>query len=970
MLGDTDQRRSSPLAYAAWSALWSGASVFFFLLAYQQVLNLRTEYSERILHAHVVQESNLRLRLAERSQSLDSGANRFFIHLQINPSYGKTLFRRVDAPELEGWQRAAQAELARGRPMVTDTVMVAGDEWVRVAHPLPMEPSCHACHRDAAVMDGDLFGVAYLEARTTQVLPPKGTVFGALLLGMGSFWMVGLLGGGGLVWLLLAAHRARDAARARLDEVLAGQGVPREPQEARWVWSLGAGVVLGTGALNELLDGGSRLFQSTGEDFLARLCSHARGTLRLAARGERDHGLAYGKVRSEGRGWVYARCTWEAVRGEDGAVLRLEGELTPLDDQQIVMMHAELGLRGGGLGVWSWDPVALEVYASDRVVDILGLSREALADPLTALQGVLHPEDVHRLSRLYRALFTDQGASFYIDHRVKTKTGTWRWVGSRASVVQRDEEGRPTRIAGVLEELHSSLLYAMQGLVRLHDHGPVVALRWAAAEGWPVAYASINVLDLLGVESADLVSGRCRYADLVHPEDVERVAREVQTYTAEGRVDFTQDYRVVRPDGAVRWIHDYTRVNRDVDGRPQTYDGFVYDITDQIEAQQALQESQAFLGQLVEAIPATVMVIDPSSYRVVFANRGLRDGRAPEALTCHALGHGSDAPCALEHPCPLHQVVRDRIPVTSVHQHLAPDGRMVPMEVTLSPVFGREGEVRWVVETSVDLEKQLRQQDERLALERRVHQAQKSESLTVLAGGVAHDFNNLLVGMLGNADILAESLAPGEEPRVLAEEIRHAATRAAELTRQLLAYVGQGKLQSQLIDLAAVTREMVDLARSSITRAARLELDLQPVWVEGDITQLRQVVLNLVTNAAEALPKGGGTVWVRTYTVDAHHPILALDPIQPRLEPWTGPVAVLEVRDQGEGMQPQVMASILDPFYTTKATGRGLGLAAVAGIVQSHTGAMLLTSEVGVGTAFSVLLPSSLPGADEDMAPV
>lgn len=252
---------------------------------------------------------------------------------------------------------------------------------------------------------------------------------------------------------------------------------------------------------------------------------------------------------------------------------------------------------------------------------------------------------------------------------------------------------------------------------------------------------------------------------------------------------------------------------------------------------------------------------------------------------------------------------------------------------------------------------------ERLALERKMLEAQKLESLGVLAGGIAHDFNNLLVAMLGNAGLALMEITPTSRARPFVEQIQVAAQRAADLTRQMLAYSGRGRFIVQPLSLNDVIEEMVKLLRVSISKRAALQLNLAPSLpqISADATQLRQVVMNLITNASDALAERAGTITVSTGAMFVEQD--ALQHAQPAGDLDAGEYVFLEVTDTGSGMDTETQARIFEPFFTTKFTGRGLGLAAVLGIVRGHAGAIQVNSVPGEGTTFRLLFPPQDPTA-------
>lgn len=243
-------------------------------------------------------------------------------------------------------------------------------------------------------------------------------------------------------------------------------------------------------------------------------------------------------------------------------------------------------------------------------------------------------------------------------------------------------------------------------------------------------------------------------------------------------------------------------------------------------------------------------------------------------------------------------------------------------------------------------------------IEERLQDAARMESLEVLAGGIAHDFNNLLLGIMGSADLAANGLEEGSAARSHVDQIQVTAQQAAELTRQILAYSGRGRFLVQQIDLGELIREMSPLMRVSTGTRAELRLELAPDLppVEADTTQVRQVLLNLVLNASEAVPEGG-TVTLRTGVriLDGDEPdLVAVTEV-----PSPGRYIFVEVSDDGVGMDAETRRRVFEPFYSTKGTGRGLGLAATLGIVRGHRGYITMASSPGIGTTFQLGLPAA-----------
>jgi two-component system, cell cycle sensor histidine kinase and response regulator CckA len=296
------------------------------------------------------------------------------------------------------------------------------------------------------------------------------------------------------------------------------------------------------------------------------------------------------------------------------------------------------------------------------------------------------------------------------------------------------------------------------------------------------------------------------------------------------------------------------------------------------------------------------------------------------------------------------------------------DGRVVWLLMSVTPLYGDGGDFAGALAMALD-------NTERRALEEGVRQAQKLESLGVLAGGVAHDFNNLLVGVLGNAEIALRSQGDVASLRPALTDIRTAALRAAELTRQLLAFSGGGRFVVSRVDLNAIISDMTRLLSTAVSKkvALRFEPAAPTAFVEADPGQIGQVVMNLIMNASEAIGDEPGTILVKTGTVSVDREELRHMVLDDGLAP--GEYVFLEVSDTGCGMDAATRARLFDPFFTTKFTGRGLGLAAVLGVLRSHRGGIRVDSEPGQGSTLRVLLPraaaaeAAAPASDDPADP-
>jgi len=378
-----------------------------------------------------------------------------------------------------------------------------------------------------------------------------------------------------------------------------------------------------------------------------------------------------------------------------------------------------------------------------------------------------------------------------------------------------------------------------------------------------------------------------------------------------------------------------------------------------IRIEDALRDREQFLRNVFDTIQDGLSVLD-RDLTIVRVNRWMErmySHAAPiEGRKCYQAYHGRSAVCDV---CPTVETIRTgetctrRVPYTT---DKGPEGWL---DLSAFPLKDAEGRVTGVIEHVKNVTERIRAEEERRRLEAQVQHGQKLESLGVLAGGIAHDFNNLLMGILGNADLALQDLSPVAPSRAFLLEIEKASRRAADLCRQMLAYSGKGRFVVEAIDLSELVEEMAYLLKVSVSKKAILRYQfargLPPVM--ADATQIRQVVMNLITNASEAIGDRSGAISITTGLQECDQSYLRSSVLDDNLP--EGKYAYFEVADTGTGMTPETQAKIFDPFFSTKFTGRGLGLSAVLGIVRGHKGAIRVYSEAGRGSTFKVLLPVS-----------
>ena len=480
-----------------------------------------------------------------------------------------------------------------------------------------------------------------------------------------------------------------------------------------------------------------------------------------------------------------------------------------------------------------------------------------------------------------------------------------------------------------------------------------------------VTAVSDSSAEVFGFTSRQLRESPDLWAAAQHPDDRER-SRELVARLMGGTRHDVYDHRMIAADGGVVWLHTAVRAGLDGEGRPMLR-GVSMDITTHKRLGSELQGALSLLQATLDATDNGILVVGLDG-RIASYNRKfteiwgfstevmgtLRD----EAALAQVAPQLKEPERFLER---IHEIYRD--PDASSYDVIEfSDGRVLERTSQSQRLGGETVGRVWSfrdVSERISTERALQSSNEQL------QQAQKMEAVGQLAGGVAHDFNNILTAVLGNLSLI---LADPEVPlgvRQRAEEIQLASERAANLTRQLLAFGRRQILTPRVEYLCVILVEMLKLLRISAGGRVTIELELmpEPCPVLLDRGQMEQVILNLVINARDAMPNGGRIV-ISTCRVEAGPD-----------HPWSftpnpaGSHVLLSVTDDGEGMDAATMARAFEPFFTTKSRGRGtgLGLATAYGMVQQSGGSIRVRSAPGAGATFEILLPysSRLPGAGD-----
>ena len=384
-----------------------------------------------------------------------------------------------------------------------------------------------------------------------------------------------------------------------------------------------------------------------------------------------------------------------------------------------------------------------------------------------------------------------------------------------------------------------------------------------------------------------------------------------------------------------------------------------HNITELKQVQNELEATRAFLQSIIDGVTESIMVID-KNYRIRLINKAatkVHDVGLPlaESLLCYQVSHQSVKPChGEEHPCPLKKVLETKQPVTLVHTHKRADGTEYAVEISASPIIGSDGEISGIIEVGRDITEKLRLEKEEKEFRARLFQQQKDQSIALIAKGIAHDFNNLLGTVIGNVDLLQMGSAPKEDECGIVEAIGSAAHRMSDLTTQLLAYAKGGTYKLERFVINSLILQTLKFshtgAATKINISQNLAKDLWPIL--GDPNQMKQMLVNIFTNAFEAMEDTGGTLTVETRNLTKETDWqCSFHTVHPE-----GSYVLIDITNTGPEIPAEISTQIFEPFYTTKSLGRGLGLAAVAGIVQNHGGCISFESSPEE-TTFHILLP-------------
>jgi PAS domain S-box-containing protein len=628
-------------------------------------------------------------------------------------------------------------------------------------------------------------------------------------------------------------------------------------------------------------------------------------------------------------------------------------EVTRLIQAQGLLRESEerfrFAQRAAGIGTFDWNIKTGVNTWTPELEALYGLPPGRFARTQNAWEDLVHPDDRTRVRQRVAESF-HTGSSTEEEWRIVWPDGSVHWIAGRWQVFQ--DAGESVRMMGVnidvtdrknMEEaLRNSEERFRLAIKATNDAIWDIDLR-VGTVSWNDTYSQLYGRP----ESADSLQF---WIDRIHPEDRARTVDDFKAAIGRGASSWTCEYRFHRADGEWAYIYDRAYIARDSAGNASRVIGSMQDLTEQKKAEAALRESEERFRRVFEEGPLGLALVG-KDYRFLKVNSALcqmlgYDEAALVQMSFLDITHPDDARADLEL---AERLFNCEIPFYRIEKrYVKKTGEIIWINLTASIILGPDDKPLYGLAMVEDITEVKRTQEEALF-------RQKLESLGTLAGGIAHDFNNLLGAVQAQADLALEELHAGStcEPELTA--ISDVAIRGSEIVRQLMIYAGKEGAAAGLVDLSKTVDEMLSLLKVSVSKRAVIEADLDrdlPA-IPASASQIRQIVMNLITNASDALQGGDGVIRVCTKRV-------TLKGQSGAMPPGTlpdGHYVELEVSDTGQGMSRETQAKVFDPFFTTKYPGRGLGLAVVQGIVRSLSGAIHFTSEPGKGTTFQILLP-------------
>jgi PAS domain S-box-containing protein len=677
-------------------------------------------------------------------------------------------------------------------------------------------------------------------------------------------------------------------------------------------------------------------------------------------------------------------------QGDTTGVVLVFRDQTKERAAQRALRESEASLRESQrvahIGHWTWDTVSNTVFWSDEMKRIFGLDPvEFTGDLDRIISEAIHPDDREKVFEANTRVLTEQKPGL-IEYRIVRPDGSVRTISAVPGDSETDDNGYIVKLSGIVQDItvrtqmEEALRESEARFRRAVEEAPLpIAIH---AEDGQFLSISRAWFDITGYEPGE-VPTIADWAERAYGARREEVEAGINALYELDRQVNEGEFVITCKDGSQRiWEFSTTPLGRLLDGR-RTVISMAADVTERKAAEEALRESQAILQAAMDQSLAGIAIADVPDGSLRYVNNAglLIRGEKREAIVS---GVGLDQYVSIWQILDLDgtPLKTEEVPLARavmfgencsrefIVRRSDNDDRVVLANA--GPILDEHGTQIAAIVVFLDITEQKRLETENKRLAAQFYQSQKMESIGQLAGGIAHDFNNLLVPIMGYAELGMIHLTEHEKLYENFKQIKKSADRAAQLTRQILAFSRRQVLEMRVLDLNEVIFEFRKMMQRIIGEDIVLQILSAPMLarIKADAGQIEQILLNLVVNARDAMRHGG------KLTIETANVVLDEDYTSKHIDTRPGRYVMLAVTDTGDGMDAETQEHIFEPFYTTKPQGHGtgLGLATVFGIVKQHGGNIWVYSEPGYGSTFKVYLPvaeikdKSWTGTPEDIS--
>ncbi|HEV2084037.1 MAG TPA: PAS domain S-box protein [Gemmatimonadales bacterium] len=606
---------------------------------------------------------------------------------------------------------------------------------------------------------------------------------------------------------------------------------------------------------------------------------------------------------------------------------------------------------GIGMAVLSPDGRWLRVNLA--LCDMLGAAPDDLVG--FSAEARTHPDDVPADREALRLLLTGECRTYTMEKRYLTRSGEVLWALVNVSLVS-DAEGKPAHLIAGIQDITERK--QAEAALRASEERYRFVAQASKEVVWDWDLLTDQVIwdegtgPLLDYQPAELGTTADWWYERLHPEDRERVVESLDSAIRQGETVWSEEYRFRRADGSYADVQDRARIVHDETNAPVRVISAMADLTQG-------RRSERRLHQVLDVLPTGIWIVDRQG-RIVVDNTASREIWGPvRYLGLDQLPGYNTRWAATGQPVQPNEWGAAQTlesGESSLNQEITidvPGGGQKTIVNSAVPIRDADGQTVGALNLSEDVTGKRAEAEAGSQREAQERQADKMESVGRLAGGIAHDFNNLLTGILTYSELILQELRPSDPLRADIEAIRHAGQRAAALTRQLLAFSRRQMLQPRVVSLNGLTTELEPMLSRLLGTDVALDLLLDPEAgnVMVDPAQMEQVLVNLITNARDAMP-GGGRVSITTANTQLYRDDAAQET----------PYVTIAVKDTGSGMDAATQARVFEPFFTTKQgfSGTGLGLSTAFGIIEQSEGHITVESQPGQGSEFTIYLPKYL----------